>query len=348
MVRLLLLLCLFHAPLFAVSAGDKSPLELTELRVTIDLSTDGAAVTCKATLKNPGEVAHAAQLTLPRPAVPEEQRNGFTIKVAGISRESDSAETLQWQVAFESAQSVEVAWSYTLPAIDLPHTHPQGEREVRVALSHMQGFAAMPGTATCTVSSATVAAELFGGMATHDISIEDYEYRWLARTWQASVDALQEVRNAFGEAQRTHLNRSYTETLVHLADLYSLKERNGDLAEVCETLAALEAQGGKPITHCGPWAEWRRHVPWELRRLHALTQAGKDGKEAATAAKNRMAVIWPVYLAAREKAQPFEYFDRAKFRNYHDYDWNRTRELYAAALELLGDVAAAQAVRDTE
>ena len=127
-----------------------------------------------------------------------------------------------------------------------------------------------------------------------------------------------------------------------------MKQHHAELAEVCATLADLEATAGKAITHCGPWAEWRRHVPWELQRMHALAQSGKDAQQAATAAKTRMTKIWPVYLAARKKAQPFEHFDRRKYGNYHDYDWDRTRELYAAALELLGDAIAAQAVRDTE
>jgi hypothetical protein len=56
---------------------------------------------------------------------------------------------------------------------------------------------------------------------------------------------------------------------------------------------------------------------------------------------------WQAYLDARDKRRPFDHFDAAKFGSYWDYDWDRTRELYAQVLEILGEEDAAADVRDT-
>lgn len=354
MCRLLFFLCLIPAPLFAVSVGDKAALELTDLRAGITLSKDEATVTCKATVHNPSDEKLTSQLTLPNELVPEDQRKDYKLKVAGIPRASSTA--LRWSVDFEPGQRLEIAWVVTLNPVDLPHAHPLGLREVRVSLSHMRGYVALPERVHFTITAADMPVELFESRDSDtekvdvevDAHIEDFSYTWFAETWEAKRDALVAIREEFTESQRTHLNRSYTETLVHLADVYAMEDEHAALAEVCVTLTALEKSGRRAITHCGPWARWRKHVPWQLRRVEALQKAGEETKAAAQAAKEHLAVVWAAHLEAGKHPQPFERFDRSKYGNYWDYDWDRTRELYATALELLGENDAAQAVRDTE
>ncbi|MBZ0137141.1 MAG: hypothetical protein K8I27_12300 [Planctomycetes bacterium] len=356
MFRLIALMFAFHAPLFAVSVSGGSPLALTDLRVTIDLSTvetgPRATVTCKAVIHNPGAQAYGARISLPRDVVPENQREGYAIEVGGVTREPDDPDKFAWKVHFEADQQLIVTWSCTLIPTDLPHAHPLGLRSVRVELAHMRGYTELPEAVSVTVTAVGFPPALFGrtvgetGSKTIAVRShpEDYVFQWYAETYESRTGSLAATLKAFTDAQRTHVNRSYTETLVHLADLYEFKGDKTSLAETCAVLAALETDAARVITHCGPWATWRKHVPWQLRRFAAL---GND-KAAANEAKLAMTAVWDEYLKAAAEAQPFEHFDRSRFGNYWDYDWARTRELYANALELLGDTEAAQAVRDTE
>ena len=356
MCRLLILFCLLQAPLLAVTVGDDSPLTLNDLRVSLDLSTDDAKVTYRATLHNPGEEAHEGLLTLPKHLVPQAQQDGYTLKVAGIARKPEQGDDFRWNVTFNAGQQLELTWSYTLTPIDLPHAHPQGLRAIRIAVGHMRGFAGLPREVSLTVDSAGMPPELFKARDGDtevvkqpvEAHLEDFTYEWYAETWDAKRKDLIAVLEDFTPAQLTHLNRSYTVTLVHLADLYALKDMHTELADVCKTLATLQQQGGRAITHCGPAAKWRRHVPWQLLRVHALTESGQEAQQAAREAKDFMATLWAAYLAAREEPQPFDHFDRARHGNYWDYDWDRTRALYAEALELLGESEQARVVRETE
>ena len=356
MCRVLILFCLLQAPLFAVTAGENSPLTLHDLRVSLDLSIDGAKVTYKATLHNPSEEAHDCLLTLPKHLVPKAQQDGYTLKVAGIARKPEQADDLQWNITFDAGQQLELTWACTLTPINLPHAHPQGIRAIRIAVGHMRGFAGLPGEVTLTVDSAGMPPELFKAREGDtevikqpvEAHLEDFTYEWYAETWDAKRKELLAVLKDFTPAQRTHLNRSYTVTLVHLADLYALQDKHIELADTCETLATLQQQGGRAITHCGPAAKWRKHVPWQLLRMRALTESGQEAQDAAREAKDFMRTLWAAYLLARDEPQPFDHFDRARHGNYWDYDWDRTRTLYADALELLGESEQAGIVRETE
>lgn len=350
MLRLLLILCLIHAPLSAVALAGDPTVSLSALRINLDVSTKSCSATCSATLHNGGDEAVTASLTFPETLVPKAEREAFPLKIAGIERQG----ALRWDVVIESGQSVEVTWSLAVQPVNLPYAHPQGLLEYRIPLAHMRGYTELPKTMTITVTPVGIDAELFlikiGRQTQVEIGshIEDHTVTRCAESWQTCRDRLETLLKDTDETRRTHTNRSYTETLVHLADLYTLRDHHELLAEVCESLAALEASGGVVINHCGPWAKWRRHVPWQLRRMHALKAAGKDETQAARDAVASVADVWAAHLAAHEKAQPFDHFDRKRFGAYWDYDWPRTRELYADALEILGDAKAAETVRELE
>jgi hypothetical protein len=333
MLRVLVIGFLLCSPLLAADPGDDSTLVLETLRVEIVVNGDSADITTRATVHNPGEAA-SFTLTLPDTA-------GRNLTINGESGA---------ELNLAADQRAELSWQSTRAATLLPHLHPLGTRRLTVPLSHMKGYASLPATVQITLSHPDLPAELFSPATDQPVDgrVADVQLDWRASTHADKLAELLKRLAGFDERQRTHLNRSYTATLVHLADIYTLAQDHTAMAEVCEKLAALEVEGQAAITHCGPWANWRRHVPWQLRRLAAVQAAGLDAAPAAAAARDAMAAIWKARGAAHDMARPFDYFDAVKFGNYWDYDWDQTRALYAQALEVLGDDAAAAAVREAE
>jgi hypothetical protein len=356
MLRLLLLIMLLPAPLAAVTAEKGTPVRLHSLRVLLDLAGGeaiSARATCRATLHNPGAEAVALRISLPASLVPKDQHESFTLKLAGLPRKPDNPKHLRWDIEIPPGARMEATWTSNLRPVGLPHLHPLGKLAVRIELAHIRHFAALPDEVEFNVTTVNLPPELFDGLGRDipvDGRIEDISFEWLASTFEDRRAALESVRGSFNDAQRNHLNRSYTGTLVDLADLYALKDLHEPLADTCNELARLEADAGTAITHCGPWAKWRKHVPWRLRQVQALRAADAAGdltKKATAEAKTHMAVLWPAYLDARERPRPFDHFNRRLHGGFGDYDWDRTRELYALVLELSGDATAAADVRDS-
>ena len=153
------------------------------------------------------------------------------------------------------------------------------------------------------------------------------------------------MRDAFREEQRTFENRSYTDTLIALTEVFRIAGDHQAVADTSETLAKLEAAAGKAITGCGPWASWRKYIPWQLRRLRALQALGQDAKDCATQCVTAVDPVWVAYGEAKTHPRPFDHFDATKFGNFWDYDWIATRDLFATALELSGDKDRAEQVR---
>lgn len=360
MLRLLCLLCLLCPPLWAVAPERGSGLALESVALELKLLPGAdarAEVACRLTLANPG-AAGDFQLSLPDDFIPLKQHEAFTMLVDGKAHPPDGHESraFQWKLHLEAGARHELAWTYTCGAALLPQAHPLGRRQMRVRLSHLRGYATLPDSLPVKLTYTGLAPELLGQSADAPLSlqhaggaqIDDFEFSWFASTLKDRTAALVALRDSFSEPQRTAENRSWTATLADLADVQTLAGEHAALAASCESLAKLERDSGKAITHCGPGAQWRRYVPWELRRLQALEASGADAKACAQAAKAVMQARWPAYLEARAKPRPFDHFDAASFGNYWDYDWPRTRELYARALEILGEAEAAKAVKETK
>ncbi|MCB9933632.1 MAG: hypothetical protein H6841_09445 [Planctomycetes bacterium] len=361
MLRLLCLVCLLCPPLWAVAPerGTSLTLESAQLEVRLLPAEDGvnAEVTCRITVRNDGDALDAS-MELPDDFIPLKQREAFTLQVDGKAEAPDKHESraFHWTLHFANAATRELSWSYTCGTTLLPHVHILGRRELRVRLSHLRGYAALPESVPVTVNIGGQQPELFGQATDGPLSlthtagapIQDFSFSWFASTIAARTAVLAAQRDSTGEAQRTAANSSWTATLADLADLQALAGDHEALAATCETLAGLERESGQAITHCGPGAQWRHYVPWELRRLQALEAAGADTKPCAAQARSVLEARWPAYLQARVKLRPFDHFDFVKFGSYWDYDWPRTRDLYARALEILGESEAARTVKETE
>lgn len=356
MLRLLCLLCLCCAPLWAVAPerGSDFTLESAALEIRL-LPGNEAEVACRVTLANPG-AAGEFELSLPDDFIPAKQHEAFTLQLDGKAHAPAGHESraFRWKLRIEAGARHTLAWSYNCGTTLLPHAHILGRRELRVRLSHLRGYAALPESVPVSVAFTGLPPELFGQTADAPLKlqhaggrqIEDFSFSWFAATIAGKTASLTALRDSFSEPQRTAENRAWTATLADLADVQSLAGDHAALAATCETLAKLERDSGTTITHCGPGAQWRRYVPWELRRLAALEAAGQDTKKCARAAKAAMQQRWAAYLEARGKPRPFDHFDFVKFGSYWDYDWPRTRELYARALEILGEADAAKAVKE--
>jgi hypothetical protein len=359
MPRLLCLIVLLCPPLWAVAPerGSSLALESAALELKLQGAEGGvsAEVECRLTIINTG-AAGDFRLSLPDDLIPSAQHEGFRLRLDGEAIKPDSHESraFHWKLRLDADAKHELAWSCTCGTTLLPQAHPLGRRRLRVRLSHLRGYAALPETLPVTLVYTALAPELFGQAAATPLNlqhtagkqIEDFSFTWFAAGLADKTAALLALRDSFNEPQRTAANRSWTATLADLADVQALAGEHAALASTCETLAKLERDSGKAITHCGPGAQWRRYVPWELRRLAALEAAGADAKDCARAAKAMMQARWPAYLEARGKPRPFDHFDVATFGSYWDYDWPRTRELYARALEILGEADAARLVKE--
>ena len=356
MLRLILIACFFCAPCFAVVCGDEGKLALESMDVSVQLIESEQVltveVTCTAVLHNPAE-AFDTTLMLPSELIPKTERETCVIRLDTVEKKVDSEAQGQliWQVHFDTDQSITVSWTRSIGITRLPQAHPLGRCQLTVQLGYMRGFVSYPDTRSVVIRHDGLAPELFDQTDDGPISLEqrtgarvqDFSFSWFETTLVAKTKAMMLLKDSFKEAQRTHENRSYTDTLVRLTELHELAGDNQAVAETCKTLAKLEADAGHAITHCGPWAEWRRYVPWQFRRLRALK--AEDAKDAAVEAVAAMAARWAAYQEARRFTRPFDHFDAITFGNFWDYDWVATRDLYATALELTGDGEGAQEIR---
>ena len=356
MFRLICLLTLFCAPLLA----EETNFVVREVGVDVRLTQpEGsgvtAAVSCKLSVRNDGVEAGTLQLAIPMAPIPIAKEHVFIILIDGVATEpeSDSSDIYRWSIQIEPAQSITLAWSYTAGTTLLPNLHPLGRRRLIVPLANLRTLGAMPEFVTIKVRHSGLPAALFRDSVldfTHPGGqrVQDFTFEWFATTIAEKRAQLEATRAGFNAKQQSAENRSYTLTLVQLADVLELADDYAALAKTCDTLARLEASGALPITHCGPGAIWRRYVPWCLRQLAAQEKTGDDTKQAASEARAIMEPRWKAYLHAKDTPRPFDQFDRKRFGNYWDYDWARTRELYARALEVLGDEKAAANVREAE
>lgn len=297
-------------------------------------------------------------LVLPARVIPKSQRAEFKF----ISKDRQlvtNAEDDEFRcpITLRDNTRLTVAWSWTIPLTSLPHEHPLGRRMFHVPLQYARGFVNLPDTLEVQVRYDGLPDELFGrdepladgfidARRAIDGKLEHVEYRIFADTLDSRLKTAQARLEGFTEAQKTAENRAYTETLVLLSELNALAENFDVCAENCATLATLEAESGTTISHCGPWAKWRKYVPWALKRLEYNQLAGAEAN--AESAKSCMKDRWPAYLKARNERRPFDHFDVARFGNFWAYDWDRTRELYARTLEILGEEEDAANVRKTK
>lgn len=334
MARLLLIL-LCCAPLYAVELvrqGDAT-LHVQEIQGAIALAQDDdgieAAYTLTLRLHNPGE-AGSFKLRLP-------QKTGTVVSLGAEELQAaPNADYSEWQIAFAGEQTLSVRCACKLPVHLLPHVHVRGKHSVEFPLHWIKGFGKYPRNATLTLRWGELPAAHFESAEneqriSHPVvrTPEAFAFEWYAATTEALLEENRARLDAFTDVQRRADNSAFTRTLVTLADLYELSGMQAELAEVCARLAALESEGGKAITHCGPWAKWRRHVPWPLRRYEALDEAARA--EYAAEALRETAPVWQAYQAAKQDLRPFRDFPVERFGNFHDYDWPRVEQLYALA-----------------
>jgi hypothetical protein len=358
MLKLACLLTLFCAPLLAVApeAGSTLALESATVEITLAPEKDSVSMTVsqRLTIRNTGD-ATDFNLGLSDGLVPQKLHDSVVLK-AGLEelKPAHSKGRFTWTIRVEGA--VDLEWTITGGTTRLPHVHPLGTRELTVPLTHLRTYTALPEGFTITVNHAGLPGELFGReddtaftvQHAAGARVQDFNLSWFASTLQDKRAGLASTLETFKDKHPTAENRLYTTTLAHAVDLAALAGDDEAVAAHCETLAALETQSGHAITLCGPWAEWRRYVPWQLLRLRALEALGRDTADCAKLAVAAMAERWAAYLKAKAAARPFDEFDAGKFGSYGDYDWKATRELYRRALEINGDVEAAAAVAGLE
>lgn len=344
------------APLHAVTlmpGPAKAVVKITEIRAEIALSPQDAGMhaeyACFLRLENPGaEVA----ITLSLPNEPAAQIKLGSEALTAVSGDDRTEWSLDLPAGF-----TELTCAWQVVPRKVSHLHVLGQWRMAFPLQRLRGFAAYPDAATLAVRWEKLDAALFGAPAdatnvrfSHAISREPaaFTFEWFGATVQQRLAEVAAQRDAFSEVQRRHDNRAYTEVLVTLAELLALKYDHAAVAAVCATLIDLEAAAGHAITHCGPWAKWRKHVPWSLRYVAALRDAGSLTQTAAKAAVKATESLWSDYQAARAETRPFEHFKPEHNGNYWDYDWPRVRELFALALELAGEADRAAAIRNED
>jgi hypothetical protein len=354
-MRVVLLLLILGCPLgavtFAGGPGEGGPV-VQELRADISVHAQQqfmrADYTCTLLLFNPGEGGEF-RLVLPSSSASE-------LSVAGrrLPGEQRQGGRTEWRVQIPSQGRVRVVCSSSLTPRRLPHLHVLGLWRTEYPLHRVRGFAGYPEAAEVSVHWHDMAAECFGGeqgtnSRSESVPIESHPVD-IPLEWKgASIDQREaELRAQIAQVEdnrRKHTNRAYTEALVALADVLALKADQQGVADTCAELIKLETEGGAAITHCGPWAKWRKHVPWRLRRLEALDALGR-GADEAKAIADAIVPLWDAYLKAKGQIRPLEDFGPEKYGNYWDYDWPRVRSLYARALELAGETERAAAIRE--
>jgi hypothetical protein len=219
-----------------------------------------------------------------------------------------------------------------------------GRYSLRVPLQHMKGWAALPTSFTVSIEYNGLSPELFDRESEGSFNLEhsaaegarDFVLSFKARTRKGLQDDARRSIESVKEADRTAANTRYTAALVDLADALRADNDREALLDTLTRLQALEASGGKAITHCGPWAPWRRYVPWSLQRMELLETMGraKDAAAVATEAASALLTTLESQAVAASKPRPHEHFDEAKLGRYYDYDWDRTRKLFEHAQTL--------------
>ncbi len=347
-LALVLLLC---SPLGAVTFGGgpgDGILHVREIAAQISIHPEGeymrADYACALLLFNPGEGGEFRLLD----TAPDVELSVDGRRLLGERRQGGRTE---WRVQIPSQGTLRVVSASRLSPRRLPQTHVLGVWRVEVPLARVRGFAATPVSAAVSLHWRDIPAECFGalpGESSRRMTLDFTEQKNEPLEWKAISSAqrkeeLRVVIDATEEDRRTHDNRLYTEALVTLAEVLWLRGEHEQVAKVCAELTRLEEAGGAAITHCGPWARWRRHVPWPLQRLEALDAAGK-ATEAAAGIVAQVTPVWEAYTRAKAQPRPFDDLGPARFGNYWDYDWHRTARLYARALELSGKPEQAAAI----
>lgn len=361
MIRLLLILSLFCAPLLAVTPSSEGSISLDSLDVVAVLSLVDedvrVSIACTASLKNAGD-ERDVELLLPTDLVPKPNRDEFVLTIDTKTQKPAGQRDGQfyWTVHFDTEQIRTFSWTITRGVASLPQAHPLGRLQLSVPLSHMRNLVALPESFSIEVQHAGFAPELFG-QGNEDRTqlrepieerLEDFSFQWFAATRTEKTAAFAQQLEEFTDAQRVPSNRSYTRTLVSLTELYALANDHQAVADTCATLDDLETSAGRVITHCGPWAQWRKYVPWRLRQLQALRARESETSDCVESCLAVMRTRWAAYTEAMTFARPFDHFDAAKFGAFWDYDWVTTRDLYADALELSGNAQQATDVREVD
>lgn len=345
-----LLLLIFAAPLQALAV--QSPgIELHELRAEVVVSPHNESIRAQCSmllrLHNPGAQAQVT-LTLPL-ALDATLKQGDT----ALARQAQAQSHL-WQVNMAAGGTLDLSSSFRVTARHLPHLHVLGKWRVEFPLQQVAGFSRYPAAATLVLRWDKLPPEQFGAApddthASYSQAIRGTPARFNAEFLATTpAQRLAQVQSALAQVQpprRTHDNHTYTSALITLAELQTLAADNAGCAETCAELARLESAAGRVISHCGPWARWRKHVPWRLRHVAALARAGKANEAAAREAIAGVSALWRQYSQVRDQARPHADFAAGGFGSYWDYDWQLTRALYADALDLAGERDLAARIR---
>ncbi len=359
MTRLLLIIALLPVLLLAAPLGAVAPVvekdatclvSVSQASVKIVLAAgdeswrEGDPLSCDITVTLQLTAADDAALVaeLPCPTAADISSNRGYLNDQHLPAERlDKA--LRWAFTVPTGGAT-FAWTRVTKLTRVMGDDMFGRYSLRVPLQHMKGWAALPKSFTVSVEYSGLSPELFDREAAGSFSLEhsvaegmrDFALSFKARTRKGLQDDARHAIESVKEADRTAGNTRYTAALVDLADALRADTDSEALLDTLTRLQALEVSGGKAITHCGPWAPWRKYVPWSLQRMELLEAIGRAKDAAAVAAEAATALQSTLELqaVAAGKPRPHEHFDEAKLGRYYDYDWDRTRKLFEHAQTL--------------
>lgn len=349
----LLILLLLAAPLNAIApvlaVGESCQVPITETSVQLVItelkgrSVLGATVTTTLALKG---LPEATTLLVELPSPPSEEATNVSAWLgdAELPAGTRVENALRWNIMLPAGITTSFTWVRKLIVNPTYGEDILGGFAVRVPLRHITGWAAMPKAATVTISHTGLPAALFGRDNDESFVIEhpcnklfrDYQLGFNANTAAELRDSLSARISSTLPADAVHTNAAYTRLLVDLADVLRLTGESDLLLETLAKLATLESTASAAITHCGPWAGWRKYVPWSLQQLELLESLGRTEAAAALATKlvAELDARFAAQAVAATKPRPHENFDEARFGRYYDYDWKRARTLFTRAQEL--------------
>ena len=283
-------------------------------------------------------------------------------KVARKRAERRARHWYVWTLALGAGARTVVEVEYAAPTVLDAISHPLGRRSIDFDLTTDAAWSGTVGTTEITVRLAGLAPEQVlakeclpaaiewpvddeGAPGTLVLKFADVEPThdlrvvFVDTTAKARRTELEKVLAAFKPAQQIAENKAYLRALVELAEVREIQKETEAALEMYQKLAGLEIATGRAVSFCGPWATWRKYVPWCLRQLEALDSLGRldEAKSCAEESSAFARERWLAYREASGKRRPFENFDSRKYGNYWDYDWERTRRLYIRSLELLED-----------
>lgn len=354
MTRLLAILLLLAAPLGAVAPvvekGATCTVSISEASVKIALAgggkgwREGDPVSCDVTvslkLSAPQDTDIVVELPCPNASDITGNRGFLNDQHLPAER---LEKALRWTFTV-SAGGTTFAWTRVAKLTRVMGDDMFGRYHLRVPLQHVKGWTAMPASFAVAIEFGGLRPELFDRETEGPIALEhtvtegarDFALSFKARTRKGLQEDARRAIESVKESDRTAANTRYTAALVDLAEALRADDDREALLDTLTRLQTLEAGGGKAITHCGPWAPWRKYVPWSLQRMELLEAMGRT-KDAAAVAAEAAAALQPtleLQAVAAGKPRPHEHFDEGKLGRYYDYDWDRTRKLFEHAQSL--------------